>query len=255
MIAAVPQPVPMENVPAQGDAGHGPVSIILATYNECENIRDMIAAIFTALPGSVEVIVVDDNSPDQTWKIAAEMGDPRVKVVRRVKARGLASAINRGLIESRGEIIGWMDADLCHPPALLPIMLEQLQSSDIAMGSRYVPGGKDERDPSRVWSSRLVNRMASLVLDYGIQDYDSGFILMHRHVLDAVSLNPSGYGAYFIEFIHACRRKGFKVVELPYTFTERARGVSKSNVNIIQFGLAGLGYLARILKTRFKKLD
>ncbi len=236
-------------------AEHGLISIILATYNEGDNIREMVMAIFAALSDPIEVIVVDDNSPDLTWQIAGELGDPRLKVVRRQKARGLASAINRGLIESRGEIIGWMDADMCHPPALLPAMLAQLGTSDVAIGSRYVPGGKDDRDRSRVWSSRLVNRMASLVLDYGIHDYDSGFILMHRAVLDAVSLNPSGYGAYFIEFIHACCRKGFKVVELPYTFTERVKGVSKSNVNLFQFGIAGLGYLIRILKSRFRKLD
>lgn len=243
------------NESVQGSPERGLVSIILATYNECENIKDMIGAVFAALPDPLEVIVVDDNSPDFTWKIATELGDPRVKVIRRINTRGLASAINRGLIESRGELIGWMDADLCHPPALLPAMLEQLKTNDIVIGSRYVPGGKDDRAPARVWSSRLVNRMASLILDHRIRDYDSGFILMHRYVLDAVSLNPSGYGAYFIEFIYACRRKGFKIVELPYTFTERARGVSKSNVNIFQFGWAGLGYIIRILRSRFKKLD
>jgi len=243
------------NPESQSDPEGGLVSIILATYNERENVGEVISAIFSALPDPLEIIVVDDNSPDLTWKVAQELGDPRVKVIRRVKARGLASAINRGLIESRGEIIGWMDADMCHPPAMLPAMLTQLETCDVVIGSRYVPGGKDARHPSRVWSSRLVNRTASLVLGYGIQDYDSGFILMHRHVLDAVSLNPSGYGAYFIEFIHACCRKGFKVVELPYTFTERTRGVSKSNVNFIQFGLAGLGYLTRILRSRFRRLD
>ena len=68
----------------------------------------------------MEIIVVDDNSPDLTWKIASELADPRVKVIRRVKTRGLASAINRGVIESQGEVMGWMDADLCHPPSLLP---------------------------------------------------------------------------------------------------------------------------------------
>jgi hypothetical protein len=93
------------------------------------------------------------------------------------------------------------------------------------------------------------------VLGGGIQDYDSGFILMHRNVLDAVSLTPSGYGAYFIEFIYACCRKGLKVVEMPYTFTERSKGVSKSNANLLQFGIAGLGYIATILKTRFSHLD
>jgi len=233
----------------------GLVSIILATYNESENISDIINAIIASLPDPVEIIIVDDNSPDQTWKIATDMGDRRVKVIRRVKVRGLASAINRGIIESRGDFIGWMDADMCHPPALLPTMLETLDGCDVVIGSRYVKGGKDARDPSRVLTSRLINRMASLVLGHGILDYDSGFILMHRNVLDVVSLTPAGYGAYFIEFIYACCRKGLKVIEIPYTFTERTKGVSKSNTNLFQFGIAGLGYVTRILKTRFAHID
>jgi dolichol-phosphate mannosyltransferase len=208
-----------------------------------------------AIPGPLEIIVVDDNSPDQTWKLAIDYGDPRVKVIRRMNTRGLASAINRGLIESQGEYIGWMDSDMCHPPSLLPSMLETLKTCDVVIGSRYVKGGRDDRAASRVLTSRLVNRLASLVLGHGILDYDSGFILMHRRVLDSVSLTPAGYGAYFIEFIYACRRKGLKVVELPYTFTERLKGVSKSNVNLLQFGFAGLGYITRILKTRFSHLD
>ena len=134
-------------------------------------------------------------------------------------------------------------------------MLAALEDCDVVIGSRYVSGGKDDRDPSRVFTSRFINRLASLVLDHGILDYDSGFILMHRFVLDSVSLTPSGYGAYFIQFIYACCRKGLKVVELPYTFTERTRGVSKSNKNLFQFGLAGLGYITTILKTRFAHLD
>jgi dolichol-phosphate mannosyltransferase len=231
------------------------VSIILATYNESENIREMVAAITACVPDPVEIIIVDDDSPDQTWKIASTIGDLRVKVIRRVKTRGLASAINRGVIESRGEIIGWMDADMCHPPALLPGMLTTLDTCDVVVGSRYVAGGKDDRDRGRVFTSRFVNRLASLILGYGILDYDSGFILMHRQVLDSVTLTPSGYGAYFIKFIYACRRKGLKVVEIPYTFTERTRGKSKSNMNLVQFGLAGLGYITTILKSRFSRLD
>jgi dolichol-phosphate mannosyltransferase len=247
--------------PTQAHMAHGIpapgrlVSIILATYNERENITDMLHAIQAALPDPLEIIVVDDNSPDLTWKLAADFGDPPVKVIRRMNTRGLASAINRGIIESRGDFIGWLDADMCHPPSLLPAMLDALRTCDVVIGSRYVKGGKDDRDPSRVLSSRLVNRLAGLVLDQGIRDYDSGFILMHRYVLDSVSLIPSGYGAYFIEFIYACRRKGLKVVELPYIFTERLKGVSKSNVNLLQFGLAGFGYLTRILRVRFAHMD
>jgi dolichol-phosphate mannosyltransferase len=243
---AIPKPVTSQR---------GLVSIILATYNECENISAIITAIFSSLPDPLEIIVVDDNSPDLTWKIATDLGDPRVKVIRRVKTRGLASAINRGIIESQGDYIGWMDADMCHPPALLPLMRASLNECDVVIGSRYVKGGKDDRSPSRVLSSRFINRMASLVLGHGILDYDSGFILMHRYVLDSVSLSPTGYGAYFIELIYDCCRKGLKVVELPFTFTERTRGISKSNTNLFQFGIAGLGYVTRILKTRFSHLD
>jgi dolichol-phosphate mannosyltransferase len=134
-------------------------------------------------------------------------------------------------------------------------MLGALNSCDAVIGSRYIKGGKDSRDPSRVLSSRLVNRLAGLILGHGILDYDSGFILMHRSVLDSVSLSPMGYGAYFIEFIYACCRKGLKVTEIPYTFTERQKGISKSNVNLIQFGLAGFGYITRILRARFARID
>jgi dolichol-phosphate mannosyltransferase len=148
-----------------------------------------------------------------------------------------------------------MDADMSHSPALLPAMLERLRECDVVIGSRYVKGGKDARSASRVMTSRLINRMATLLLGYGILDYDSGFILLHREVLDAVSLIPSGYGSYFIEFIYACCRKGLKIVEIPYTFTERARGVSKSAVNPFQFAVAGLAYAIRILRSRFTKLD
>jgi dolichol-phosphate mannosyltransferase len=233
----------------------GLVSIILATYNEAENIQDMILAVCATLPDPLEIIVVDDNSPDQTWKVATELADPRVKVIRRINTRGLASAINRGIIESRGDFIGWMDADLCHPPTLLPRMLEALKQYDVVIGSRYVKDGKDDRAAARVLTSRFINRLANTVLGHGVLDYDSGFILMHRYVLDSVSLTPSGYGAYFIEFIYACRRKGLQVLEIPYTFTERTRGISKSNVNLFQFGIAGLGYITRILKIRFAHLD
>ncbi len=233
----------------------GLVSIILATYNEGENIADMLHAIFDALPDPLEVIVVDDDSPDATWKLAEEFGDRRVKVIRRMNTRGLASAINRGIIESRGDYIGWMDSDMCHPPRLLPVMLEQLQQCDVVIGSRYAKGGKDDRGAGRVLTSRLVNRLASTVLGNGVTDYDSGFILMHRHVLDSVSFSPSGYGAYFIELMYACQRKGLKVVELPYTFTDRLKGTSKSNTHLVQFGIAGLGYILRILRTRFAHID
>ena len=117
------------------------VSIVLATYNERENILDTIQSIFAHVKDSAEVIVVDDDSKDLTWQLVRDHPDPRVTLIHRVDTRGLASAFNRGIIESRGEIVGWMDADMCMPPSMLPDMIDKLDEYDIVVGSRYAPGG------------------------------------------------------------------------------------------------------------------
>lgn len=231
------------------------VSIVLATYNEKENILDTINSIFENVKDSVEIIVVDDDSTDKTWQIVEELNDPRVVVIRRVATRGLASAFNRGIIESRGEIVGWMDADMCMPPPLLPEMIEKLSEYDIVVGSRYAEGGIDDRAALRVISSRLINGLAGLVLGYGIKDYDSGFVVLRRSVFDKVSIIPTGYGAYFMEFIYTCRKKGLTVYELPYVFRDRSKGVSKSAPSILKFFRTGLQYIFRIFVARLRKID
>jgi len=231
------------------------VSIVLATFNERENIRDTIDSIFRHLGDSVEVIVVDDDSPDQTWHVAEDLGNPRVKVIRRVGTRGLASAFNRGILETRGAIVGWMDADMCMPPAMLPGMIALLETYDVVVGSRYAPGGKDDRQPLRVLASRAINGLATLVLGYGIRDYDSGFVVLRRSVFDRVSVIPTGYGAYFMEFLYDCRRKGLTVHEAPYTFRDRQKGISKSAPSLWRFFRTGLQYVLRIFVARLRRLD
>jgi dolichol-phosphate mannosyltransferase len=231
-------------------------SIILATYNERENILDMVASILEHVREPVEIIVVDDDSPDGTWKLVEELNDPRVRLVRRKRARGLASAINRGIIESRGEIVGWLDADMSMNPAYLPAMIERLATYDVVIGSRYVEGGADLRPRFRIVTSSLVNHFARIVLaDSHIHDYDSGFIVMRRSVLDSVTLLPYGYGAYFIEFIYHCRRKGLEVYEHPYEFVDREKGTSKSAPGMLNFLLTGLEYGFRIIVTRLRRFD
>ena len=231
------------------------VSIILATYNERENIRDTIQGIFQHVPDSVEVIVVDDDSPDNTWHVANSLGDPRVKVIRRIGTRGLASAFNRGVIESRGEIVGWMDADMSMPPSLLPKMIEKLKDYDIVIGSRYAEGAKDDRAPLRAYASWLINRLAGVVLGYGIRDYDSGFVVLRRTVFNKVSIIPTGYGAYFMEFLYTCRKKGLTVCEVPFVFRDRAKGVSKSAPSLYRFLKTGAQYVVRIFVARLRKID
>jgi dolichol-phosphate mannosyltransferase len=231
------------------------VSIILATYNEKENILDLIHGLLEHIQDPLEIIVVDDDSPDETWRIANTINDPRIKVIRRIATRGLASAINRGIIESQGTIVCWMDTDMCMPPSMLPAMIKKLDEFDIVIGSRYTAGGEDDRARIRVWSSWLINRFASFILGYGIKDYDSGFIALRRNVFNSVSIIPTGYGAYFIEFLFTCRRKGLTVYEMPYKFKDRAKGVSKSFPNLLTFASTGLGYIFRILNARIRKIE
>ncbi len=231
------------------------VSIVLATFNERENILDTIRSVFEHLGNSVEVIVVDDDSPDETWRLVEKLSHPRVKLIRRVGTRGLASAFNRGILESRGSVVGWMDADMCMPPAMLPGMIALLDDYDVVVGSRYAPGGKDDRAWLRVAASRLINGLATLVLGYGIRDYDSGFVVVRRSVFDKVSLIPTGYGAYFMEFLYTCRRKGLTVHEVPYTFRDRQKGISKSAPSLMRFFRTGLQYVTRIFVARLRHKD
>lgn len=231
------------------------VSIVLATYNERENILDTIQSIFEHVKDSVEIIVVDDDSDDRTWELVGQLDDPRVTLIRRVETRGLASAFNRGIIESRGQIVGWMDADMCMPPYLLSEMIKKLDEYDVVVGSRYAPGGIDDRTLLRVVSSRLINGLAGLVLGYGIKDYDSGFVVLRRSVFDKVSIIPTGYGAYFMEFLYTCCKKGLTVYELPYVFRDRAKGLSKSAPSIYRFFKTGFQYVCRIFMARLRRID
>jgi dolichol-phosphate mannosyltransferase len=243
------------NAPGRADPADPRVSIVLATFNERENILETIRGIFENLGPSTEVIVVDDDSPDGTWKLAQDLDDPRVKVIRRLGTRGLASAFNRGILESRGAVVGWMDADMCMPPALLPGMVRLLDEYDVVVGSRYAAGGRDDRAWLRVASSRLINGLATFVLGYGIRDYDSGFVVLRRTVFDRVTVIPTGYGAYFMEFLYTCRRKGLTVAEVPYTFRDRQKGISKSAPSLWRFFRTGAQYVARIFVAKLRRPD
>lgn len=244
-----------ERISATGSPTRGLVSIILATFNERDNILDTIRNIFKHVPDPVEIIVVDDDSPDQTWRLVEDLRDRRVILIRRHGTRGLASAFMRGIVESRGDIVGWMDADMCMPPELLPVMIDRLAACDVAIGSRYAPGGRDLRHPLRVTASRLINGLAALVLGHGIRDYDSGFVVLRRSVFDIVLPLPTGYGEYFIEFVYGCCRKGLRVCEVPYTFVDRTTGLSKSAPSLWRFFTLGLQYVRRIFSARWRRRD
>lgn len=227
------------------------VSIIVPTYNEKEHISELIESLYAEIGAPLEVIVVDDSSPDGTADIADGLAHPGLRVIRR-KARGLAAAFHRGILEADGEIIGWMDADMTMPAEVMNKLVEQLDEYHIALGSRYVEGGSDNRHPLRTLASRAINWLARTVLGGEVRDYDSGFIAIRREVFDHVTLIPFGYGDYFIEFIYDAYRAGLKIKEVGYAFRDRSVGISKSAPSILSFFIAGLRYILRIFSLRLR---
>ena len=229
------------------------VSVILATYNERETIREMIAGLYRAVEPPLEVIVVDDASPDHTAEIVKGLDFPDLILIRR-KCRGLASAFNRGIIESSGDIICWLDADLCMPVTTLCEMIDLLDRYQMVIGSRYVEGGSDNRAALRVKSSRFINNFARIILGTNIKDMDSGFIAIRREVLNHVSLIPFGYGDYFIELVYDAWKAGLRIHEVGFAFKSREAGESKSRPTLWVFFKTGVRYLFRIIRIRVRAI-
>jgi dolichol-phosphate mannosyltransferase len=228
-------------------------SIILSTYNEALVIEDTINKIFQNLD-NVEIILVDDDSPDNTYEIVKKINNPNIKVYKR-KSRGLASAFLLGLINtsSDSENIGWLDSNMGSLSKRLPEMIEYLKDNDIVILSRYVIGGKDLRVNSRVFTSKLINYICRIVLTNKIKDFTSSIFVMKRNVLLTSVPIAMGHGEFFIEFLYKAHKLGSKIIELPYTHPPDIEGTSKTASSIIKFIYLGLRYLVRIVQTLLKR--
>lgn len=232
------------------------ITVVLPTFNERDNIVPLIQRGLAALADfQVEMLVVDDDSPDGTWRSVADLAeaDPRVRLIRRTEERGLTSAISTGITQAGGAWVGWMDCDLSMPPEDLPRLAGALANgADVAVGSRFVPGG---RDSGHSWVghafSRTINLAASLLLDRRIKDYTSGFILARRPVFDQLALRGD-YGEYCIDLLYHAVRAGFRVVEIPYHYMPRATGESKTATNSLGYINRGWNYVVTILRLRFE---
>lgn len=233
------------------------ISIILPTFNEAGNIGPLIDRTLAALghtPGGVEVVVVDDNSPDGTWRLVAQraQADPRVRLIHRTGESGLTSAIQRGIREARGRWVGWMDCDLSMPPEDWPQLAAALAGgADMAVGSRYVPGGGDVAHSltGRLFS-RIINLWAGLVLVWSIKDYTSGFILARRQIFDKIDLRGD-YGEYCIDLLYRAHRAGYAIRELPYLCVPREAGESKTATSVWGYLTRGVNYVTTVLRLRF----
>jgi len=212
--------------------------VVLPTYNERENVPQIVPAILAA-SAALDVLVVDDNSPDGTGALADEIArrDSRVRVLHRPRKEGLGRAYLAGFAEALragyGRIVE-MDADFSHDPGRLPVLLRT--DADLVLGSRYVPGGGTVNwGPGRRLLSRGGSFYARTILGLPIRDLTGGFKCFRRKVLeglDLASVRSSGY-AFQIELTYRAIRRGFKVVEVPITFVDRRVGKSKMSRRIV----------------------
>ncbi|UCG68438.1 MAG: glycosyltransferase [Thermoplasmata archaeon] len=230
------------------------VSIVLPTYNERENIVNLIQAVFEQVKDDCEVVVVDDNSPDGTWKLVEEIDDFRVKLIRRMDEKGLASAIKRGIEASEGDVVVVMDTDFSHPTETIPELIATTRDFHIARGSRYVEGGGMESTRERVLLSKLTNLFAKLLLGLDIKDSTSSFFAARREVFrDIEILDEWGtHGNYSIGFLFTARKKGLKIKEVPFLYKDRIAGTTKTSPDKGRLLKWGVRYCLTVLRLRFK---
>jgi dolichol-phosphate mannosyltransferase len=228
-------------------------TVILPTYNERDNIALLIEGILDAVVPAPEILVVDDDSPDRTWQVVEELAGkhPTVRLIRRTDERGLTSAISRGIAEAQGDVVVWMDTDLSMPPDKIPDLLDALEDSDLAIGSRYVRGGRDTGHSFVAQAfSRTINWFAGLFLGFSTTDYTSGFVAGRREVFDRVTLQGD-YGEYCIDLLYRARKLRYRLTEIPYDCVERHAGESKTATSVMGFFTRGMNYVITILRLRF----
>ncbi len=235
------------------------VSIILPTYNESQNILDIIRSIHAHIPKGIttETIIVDDNSPDKTGKIVEDyiydikrLAENTISVIHRKTKSGLSSAILNGIQNARADTIIVMDSDFSHPPQIIPKMIEAIKQyqCDLVVASRYMTGGK-----IKGWTikRRLMSKVATIIAKKGLgihtKDPMSGFFAFKKNIIKEINFDALGY-KFLLELL--VKTKGINIKEIPYTFEDRKYGSSKLGVTTI------LDYFKSIWKLyRYEKIN
>jgi len=234
------------------------VSIIFPTYNEQDNIVEAIERVTKTLNNTLlEIIIVDDDSKDNTRLFVENLIKVRndITLIHRTKIKGLSSAIADGVKRSKGEIICWLDCDLGIPPEEINNLLVHIEKYDVVIGSRFVDNGTDTRKRWIRYSSGLLNYTAQVLLSNKVKDYTSGFICLKREIFNKITINPYGFGEYFIELMYDCIKNDYSVKEVGYIYSDRKSGESKSTSSIIKFLILGLSYIKKIIQLKFKKYE
>ncbi len=224
--------------------------VVTPTYNEAENIKLLVEGIHASYPG-LDIVVVDDGSPDGTGDIARSLEG--VHVIQRSGKLGLGTAYVEGFTYALNEgydRIGGMDADLSHDPSVLPDLFGLLDEYGVGIGARYVPGGGTKNwGVHRKILSGSANLLARLMLQFPAHDVTSGYRSYRREVLEAIdltTLRSDGY-AFLVELLYRAARKGFTIGEVPITFEDRQHGDSKMSKGEI------LGGVMNLFRLRFGK--
>ncbi|SNY45395.1 polyprenol monophosphomannose synthase [Paractinoplanes atraurantiacus] len=250
---------------AEGYPGVGRVLVVIPTYNEADNIRLITERTRRAVP-SVDILVADDNSPDGTGAIADEISaaDDHIFVLHRAGKEGLGAAYKAGFAWAKNkgyDAVVEMDADGSHAPEELPKLLDALRDTDAVLGTRYIPGGSVHNWPlHRLLLSRGGNIYIKMALGMPFRDATGGYRAYRMPVLDAINVETvasTGY-SFQVELAWRSYKAGFRMAEVPITFTEREHGVSKMSGNIfkeqlLRVTLWGVQTRREALKARFGK--
>ncbi len=223
--------------------------VIIPTYNEKENIRDIIKAVF-ALEKDFDVLIVDDNSPDQTAEIVAGMQpefDGRLHLLQREGKLGLGTAYLDGFrygLEKGYDYLFEMDADFSHNPKdLMRLYRAVIEGADVVVGSRYVKGGGVKNWPrNRLWLSYGASLYVRIITGMPVKDPTAGFVCYRRKFLETLDFDKIqfiGY-AFQIEMKYAAHLLGFSIAEVPILFVDRERGQSKMNKDIVSEAVKGV---------------
>lgn len=218
--------------------------MVIPTFNEVENLAEVVDRVRRAAP-AVDILIVDDSSPDGTGELADRLAaaDPQIRVLHRAAKEGLGAAYIHGFrvaLEAGYDVIGEMDADGSHLPEQLPSLLAAIETSDLVIGSRWIPGGSVVNWPlGRRLLSRGGNLYTRLLLGIPVRDATAGFRLFRRETLEAVGLGrvqALGY-VFQVELAYRTLLAGLEVREVPIRFVERVRGDSKMTPEVARESL------------------
>lgn len=233
------------------------IMVMVPTYNEAENIGDLVPRILS-LPCKLEIIIVDDDSPDGTGDLVDRIAsaDSRVHVVHRIGARGRASAGIAGFKAALGnanvELVVEMDADFSHDPADIPRLVEHAGEFDVVIGSRYVRGGRSVNCTARnMLFSRIINVVNRAIFGLPVLDTSGGFKCYRRRVLESINLDNFQAREYSVglETLVKCKNHGFSMMEVPIVFRNRTRGRSKADLHVL------VEYPLTLLRLKLKSLQ